>query len=115
MYKLTVVLPGTRSTDTASPATVSAVTRSGVSMLYQMQAPCRPCATTTSLPVTHCGRGRVMVDAENNTRNTHGRRYGFAAVEKDCIPLVHIIIVTSCARTGAGGYIRVTQLRELKM
>jgi len=37
-----------------SPVTVNTVTRSGVSILYQTQAPCRPCATTTSLPITHC-------------------------------------------------------------
>lgn len=54
VLRLTVVFPEILSTDIMSPATVSTVTRSGVSILYQTQAPCLPCATTTSLPITHC-------------------------------------------------------------
>lgn len=53
LVRLTVVLPEILSTDITSPTTVTTVTRSGVSMLYQTHAPCLPWATTTSLPITH--------------------------------------------------------------
>lgn len=58
--RLTVVFPEILSTDITSPTTVNTVTRSGVSILYQTQAPCRPWATTTSLPITHCLQKNTM-------------------------------------------------------